>query len=211
MSIEYACFVSYAHSKARKTKAFIEQLAEAVSECLDGRLDLDVYVDKERLTVGVPYNEKLAEAMCQSVCMIVVLSPIYAQREYCQREFAGINEINKFRKKKLEEKGVSSNFFIPLVYAGRDEEIPPEIKENVQYRDVRKFKLGGRRMIYDKNFEPLCSEIADQICERYDELRELIATGEKQMDCKNFSLPKFDSPEKWPLKKQSLNPPFPGR
>ncbi len=210
MTIKHACFISYAHSKRRSTGAFIEQLEEAVNECLDARLEQEVYVDENRLKPGFRFNEALAEAICSSVCMITVLSPLYTKSEYCQREYAGMHKVDKFRREKF---GIAKNnsFIIPVIYAGRDEDIPQSISQHIHYCDFRKFRLGQRRMILNNKFRPKVRQIADEICNRYRELTNKLASSNHQFDCSQFQLPTFQSENEWLLEKQAQGQQFPGR
>ncbi len=69
----YACFVSYCHGQYDLVKGFIDQLKTALKSELDALMDEELYIDEERLRPGYHYNEELARAICQSVCMVVVV------------------------------------------------------------------------------------------------------------------------------------------
>src|SRR5215510_8791933 len=92
MPFKYSCFISYCHGKEDLVRTFIEELKKALKRHLDAYLDEGVYIDEERLRGGDLYNEKLAEAICQSVCMIVVYMPKYERHPYCLREYAAMEE-----------------------------------------------------------------------------------------------------------------------
>lgn len=87
MPFKYACFISYPHGQYELMKSFIEQLKKALNNYLEPLLDEEVYIDVDRLEPGYHYNEALAKAICQSICMIVVYSPKYERHSYCLREY----------------------------------------------------------------------------------------------------------------------------
>src|SRR6185503_15991751 len=99
MPFKYACFISYPHGQHIVMKPFIEQLTEMLKGFLEIYMEEEVYKDDERLKPGYKFNESLAEAICQSVCMIVVYSPIYENRTYCLREYATMEKIEEDRFK----------------------------------------------------------------------------------------------------------------
>src|SRR5690349_8199636 len=102
MPFKYSCFVSYCHGKEDLVKTFIRELKTALKQYLDAYLDEEVYIDEDRLQGGDFYNEKLAEAICQSVCMIVVYTPKYERHPYCLREYAAMEELEL---KRLQAEG----------------------------------------------------------------------------------------------------------
>ena len=81
MGFRYACFVSYCHGQHELMKGFIDQLKTALKAELELLMNEELYIDEERLSPGYRYNEELARAICQSVCMIVVYSPKYERQE----------------------------------------------------------------------------------------------------------------------------------
>lgn len=73
MPLQYSCFVSYRHSQ----DDIVQELVASLKRELSRWLDMDVYVDKERLKGGMLFNRELAKALCESVCLIVVYTPTY--------------------------------------------------------------------------------------------------------------------------------------
>ena len=121
---KYACFVSYCHGQHDLVKSFIEQLKTALKSELDALLDEELYIDEERLQPGFRYNEALAQAICQSVCMIVVYSPRYERHEYCMREYEAMVKLEEGRRKLLGPAGRGRGFIIPVILRGGDD-VPP--------------------------------------------------------------------------------------
>src|SRR5713101_965974 len=124
MAFKYACFISYCHGQYDLVKGFMDQLKAALKSELEPLLDEQVYIDEERLKPGYSYNEELAKAICQSVCMIVVYSPKYERHEYCVREFEGMEQLEKQRRHLLGAAGDDARgFIIPIVLRG-DDDVP---------------------------------------------------------------------------------------
>src|SRR3954447_18759174 len=101
MAFKYSCFISYCHGQEELMKGFMDQLKRALKAELEPLLDEEVYIDDERLKPGSLYNEALASAICESICMIVVYSPRYERHEYCRREFAAMESLEQPRKQML--------------------------------------------------------------------------------------------------------------
>src|SRR5688572_10736409 len=99
MTIKHACFISYPHPKQGKQfEKIIDQLIAALEDYLGFFIGEKVYIDKERLRPGYNYNEALSKAICESACMIVVFTSLYASSDYCLREFFAMEQIEKIRK-----------------------------------------------------------------------------------------------------------------
>ena len=90
---KYACFISYSHGEQELVKGFIDQFKAALKAYLEPWMEEEVYVDVDRLKAGFKYNEALAKAICQSVCMVVVYSPVYERRSYCGREYEAMERL----------------------------------------------------------------------------------------------------------------------
>jgi len=74
---KYGCFISYCHGQYDLTRRFVEQLVSALQSSLEPYFDSGncVFIDKDRLQPGYKFNEALGEAVCKSICMIVVCCP----------------------------------------------------------------------------------------------------------------------------------------
>ncbi|MCK6583971.1 MAG: toll/interleukin-1 receptor domain-containing protein [Anaerolineales bacterium] len=97
---KWACFVSYRHGQGDLLKNFINELTKALENRL-GLLGmgLKVFVDRERLNPSYSVTPGLAEAICQSVCMIVVYNNGYFDKNnpFCAKEFCAMVELEKKR------------------------------------------------------------------------------------------------------------------
>jgi TIR domain len=188
MTFDYSCFVSYRHGQYDLAQRFIKDLENALSaeiELLDKR---PVYVDKTRLAGGDFFNKALAEALCKSVCMIMVYTPRYFDRTetYCAREYKAMETLEKARFQAAE--GLISKqhgLIIPVVFRGRDL-LPHEIKHNRQYEDFTDFLLVSEEMSSHQSYAPKIRDIARYIFER---CRELANMPDLFDACRDFDFP----------------------
>jgi len=99
MPLKYSCFISYRHTQ----KDIVQGLVTSLKTELSRWLDMDVYLDEERLKGGEFFNAKLAQAICESVCLIVVYTPTYFsdKNTYCAREYKAMEELEQVRFDKL--------------------------------------------------------------------------------------------------------------
>src|SRR6267154_1456963 len=123
MALTNACFISYRHVTDERVMADLEQeLSSEIQMWLT--LPKAVYRDKSRLAGGQFFNNVLARALCESVCMVVVYIPPYFAPEnpYCVREFRAMEEIEKKRLQLLGAKDLDQNgFIIPIICRGWDD------------------------------------------------------------------------------------------
>ena len=124
MPIKYTCFISYPSAKGQMMKDFVDELKKALTDCIDPYLDEPVYIDREQLGAGDHYNEALARAICESLCMIVVYVPKYEHHEYRRCEYRAMEIIEEKRtqirgKDRLANKGM----IFPIILRG-DKDLP---------------------------------------------------------------------------------------
>ena len=126
MSFEWACFISYRHGQGELIKEFIDELETALQNHLGlAGSGLKVFVDRERLKPSYSVNPALAEAICKSVCMIVVYNHGYFDKNspFCAKEFCAMVELEKER---LGTGLGKSTLIIPIMLRP-PERIPAEI------------------------------------------------------------------------------------
>jgi len=80
MKFQYACYISYRGGQHRLLYNFVTEFTEALSNELELQTDLGVFLDTVRLEAGDYFNEKLAQALCRSVCMVSVWTPIFSSQ-----------------------------------------------------------------------------------------------------------------------------------
>lgn len=210
---KYACFISYSHGEEALVKNFIDQFKAALKAYLEPWMDEEVFVDVDRLKAGFKYNEALAQAICQSVCMIVVYSPVYERRPYCGREYEAMERLEKQRLLRLA--GAAANGFkgliIPVVLRGFAH-LPPRIQASRQAIDFSHFTLATPTMSHNPDFVARIEEIAQQI---YQHLRTFSdSDGDCCGDCSAFSLPADHEVAPWrpgPAPGKAWQPVFPNR
>ncbi len=125
---KWACFVSYRHGQGDLLKDFIEELSKALTNRLGFMgMALEVFVDKDRLNPSYSVTPGLAEAICRSVCMIVVYNNGYFDKNnpFCAREFCAMVELEdeRLRANNIDPK---LNLIIPIMIR-HPEHIPAEI------------------------------------------------------------------------------------
>ena len=165
MPLKYACFISYAHGQGKHVSPLIEAIYNELLSQLEMHCTEQVYLDKHRLLPGYEYNEALATAICQSACMVVAYAPIYAERDYCRREFAAMKQLEQHRKHLLGDKAKGHRFIIPVVFAGDIDSLPENLKHSTLACDISTFTLSSRRLDRDTNFSkalaPVCKGILE--------------------------------------------------
>src|SRR5712692_4192213 len=140
MPFQYSCFISYAHGQEQLIRRFIDELQKALKSSLEPYLDQQVYIDEERPKAGNRFNPKIARALCESVCMILVYVPKYGQHSYCVREYAAMEWLEEQRRALLGKKlPAERGFIIPIVLRGRHEDLPPKLKGHIHYADFSRY------------------------------------------------------------------------
>lgn len=201
----YACFISYCHGQHELTRTFINQFKQALESSLEPRVPRtgkEVYFDKDRLKPGYEYNEALAQAICKSVCMIVVYSPKYESQPYCVREFEGMKLVEQERRALLgsawpQEYGM----IIPIIFRGDPDKLPEDIRAYRHYCDFTRFTTADPRISKNKKYVEKIEKIAEAIAESYSSLTK--ANIDLCGSCDNFRLPSEDEVrQRWPALRQ---------
>ena len=206
MSIKYSCFISYAHGQGNIAREFMRQLKEALVDSLGLLLREEVYMD-DRHIPGYNFNDGIAKAICESVCMIVVYSPLYEKSNYCLREFLAMENVEEKRRQKLGSKyDGTKRMIIPLILRGNINSLPTKM-EKIHCYDFSKFTLASLKM--RKEDKKIIDEIANFIYEHYTNL-ETIHNNKIDNECLEFTLPPEDEVlRQWKKSAPSIG--FPGR
>ncbi len=174
MPLQYSCFISYRHTQDDITQRLGSHLKREISRMLD----MEVYVDQERLQGGDFFNNKLARALCESVCLVVVYTPTYfSQRHtYCAREYKAMELLEEKRLRALRRSGLPKNhghgLIIPIVYRGK-KELPESIKSNRQCHVFEDYQISGTDNLENPEYLKEITEIAEYIKARHHELRKV--------------------------------------
>jgi hypothetical protein len=132
----YSCFISYRHpaSKDNREAKLIRHVVQAFSDHIEMYThDHTVYFDEKRLVPGYQYDEKLAQAICRSACMVVIYWPAYLESDYCKKEMQTMLDIEARRREQLDLHG--DRLFIPVIIHGRFEDLPEQLTTGTQYLD----------------------------------------------------------------------------
>lgn len=201
MAFRYSCFISYCHGQGDLVKSFVDQLKSALKSELDPYLDEEIYIDEERLKPGYRYNEALATAICESICMVVVYSPKYARHEYCVREFEAMARLEEERRKMLDNAAGQgalggTGLIIPVIFRGDTKKIPSNIAQ-YQTSDFSQFSLSvtSPEIARHPEFSVKVQEIAKVIHEVYEKFQN---NGvDPTTRCATFTLPPATNVEPW--------------
>jgi len=207
MPLQYSCFISYRHSQ----DDIVQDLVTSLGTELGRWLDMEVYVDKGRLKGGDFFNNELAKALCESVCLIVVYTPTYFSKHhsYCAREYRAMEQLEEQR---LHTLGLPQNkqhgLIIPIVYRG-DKKLPESIKNERQYYLFEAFQISGRDNLENPEYAEKIKEIAEYIEERCEELR--VVEEEVCASCDTFDFPAEHDISDWLESMLPPQPKLPGR
>lgn len=191
MPLRYSCFISYCHGEGELMRRFIEDLTVALKSYLEPFFDEEIYIDEERLEPGYHYNEALATALCQSVCMIVVYVPKYERHSYCLREFEAMERI-EIRRKKVAKLGRDKGMIIPIILRGT----PPEkLRSRRQTLDFSKYTTVSPRISRNRKYVEKIDEVAQSIYALFQELK----NGGQAVwsNCDEFALPPEQDIQPW--------------
>jgi hypothetical protein len=195
MSFEHACFISFRQS--RLAGRFILDLADALRSELALMVEEDIFVDHERIQGGTLFNPALANALCKSVCMIMVYTPTYFSLEYpyCAREYRGMEQLEATRLARLNnQRGREAGLIIPIILRGL-ETLPTTIGSHRQWYTFERFSLTSREIARNRQFEDCVREIASVIYARKSTLAPL--ADELTCDCQSFLLPTEEEVRPW--------------
>lgn len=170
MSFSHACFLSYRHSDKEKTVKFIEQFVDALENCLDQYVPdgIGVYLDKSRLKPGYRFNEAIAQALRESVCLVAILSMEYFRSEYCRREYVAMRKIEAQRRNATGKPATDKGLIIPILVWASEDDVPQDIRNEIHF-DPMKFSLTNLRgeIKYDPNQLEVMERIGQMVIELY--------------------------------------------
>lgn len=206
MPFSNACFISYCHGQNDLVKTFVREFTAALQNELDALLDPKVFIDEARLQAGDRYNEVLASAICQSVCMIVIYSPKYEAHPYCLREYAGMERLEEKRLRLIPNR--QRGLIIPVIFRGTAN-LPPQITATRQYYDFSGYSLASPSISSNSKYAEEIRKIADTIYAFYEDLKR--ANPDPCVGCDTFQLPREDELQPWRAGGTPAPAPFPLR
>lgn len=208
MPFKHSCFISYAHGNGsgQTLEQFVNELKRAIDDSVDSYyLDEAAFLDKDRLRGGQFWNEALARAICESLCMIVVYTPKYERHLYCRREYAAMERLEEQRLALIRSAVAPHGLIIPVIFKGNMKDLPDKISGR-QGLDFTRYNGASIEIRRNPEFLGMIQQIADTIDRLYQAFNEL--TEDPYRDCGGFLIPGKDEVEPW---RPSKIPPFPGR
>jgi hypothetical protein len=187
MPFNYACFISYCHGQYELAHTFVDQLVKALNNEVDVYLDEKVYIDRERLKPGYMFNEKLAEAICESVCMIVIYTPRYKEHTYCLREYTAMEILEHQRLQALGDNAANGEgLIIPIIFRGDQDEPPARISQHRHYCDFSSYTRASEEIARNEIYATKIKEIVKYIKKWRDRLKDVHGPD---ANCEAFKLP----------------------
>jgi hypothetical protein len=200
MAIRYGCFFSYAHGRHELMQRFKATLADALRCYLEPYFDdeSELFVDTEQLGGGDDLDRKIARAMCESVCMIMIYTPKYEAHPYTRREYAGMRQLEAERGKWYT---LPSHLIIPVIMTHHPDGLPSQITEASFYVDFSRFTMATADLKSNPDFLPDIDRMVRRIVTHYQCQKKNMPPG---YDCNQFKLP--DVPPPW---RELPDPTFP--
>ncbi|WP_296945173.1 toll/interleukin-1 receptor domain-containing protein [uncultured Massilia sp.] len=200
MTIRYGCFFSYAHGRHELMQRFKTTLADALRCYLEPYFDNEdeLFVDTEQLGGGDDLDRKIARAMCESVCMILIYTPKYEAHAYTRREYAAMRLLEAERGTWYP---LPSRLIIPVIMTQHPDRLPPQVSDASFYVDFSRFTMATADLKSNPDFLPDIDKMVRRIVAHYQYLKKCTPPGH---DCNQFVLP--DVPPPW---RELQDPDFP--
>ena len=191
MPFDYACFISYRHSRAPGVQKAYESFRDALDDQVGWYLPMPVYLDTGRLSGGDFFNRELAFALCRSVCMISLYVPYYfdTNHTYCAREYQAMVRLEKQRLRAMPKAAQGKGLIIPIVIRGT----PPD--EITKERQTETFERLAPDALRKAESRQALERIAKNIFDRHEAFR--IYGMDPCNSCEDFSFPDDGEVMEW--------------
>lgn len=191
MTIRYGCFFSYAHGRHAFMSKFKNDLVDALKCYLEPHLDSEseLFIDSEQLGGGDDIDHRIARALCESVCMIVIYTPKYEAHAYTRREFAAMQLIEAERSLWYP---LPSHLIIPVIMTRHPVSLPPQITGPGMYVDFSRYTLATADLKTNPDYLPDIDKVVQRIAGHYHLLKGAAPPGH---DCGRFEMPAI--PAEW--------------
>jgi hypothetical protein len=198
MSLKYSAFISYLYTDnvgGGLTGNIAVALKQKLVDLLKFRIPCSytIFLDKDNLCANSPLDDSIAEAICQSLCMIAIIAPAYGIPRYCLREFTAMEVLEKRRLGLLHGKDSEiQGLIIPVIIRGNGF-MPDKIIKRpcFDFSDCISAKFTRK----DQNQIEM---IAEYICLLYGYFEPYIDNS--CFDSKALKLPNHDEMKVWKMK-----------
>jgi hypothetical protein len=214
MPVEFSSFISYPHGQGKIIKPFIERLRTELEDRVEPFVDMPPYHDAARLAPGYRYDNALANAICRSLSMVAVYMPQYESSEYCLREFAAMEELERQRLPSLAPHlGPEQGMIFPIVLRKNETRtgqarLPDWITEQRQYSDFSRFQTGIGDIFELPDVILQIEKIVQSIRNLYEAIIEL--DRDPCDGCDGYTMPTIET-IRGRLREPRWNSSFPGR
>ncbi|HTE10741.1 MAG TPA: toll/interleukin-1 receptor domain-containing protein [Chitinophagaceae bacterium] len=184
----YPCFISFRHFDDEISEAFIKQFVDCLNGYLTPLVGVGPFIDYKRMQAGYKLSPAIADAICNSACMIVIWTPQYFTSEHiwCAMEYKAMIDLEKKRLSLLPGGEQFKGLIIPVIYRG-SKYYPSKLADQEIYLNFEKFGLYEEVMMKNKKFAEEIEKLADYIADRIDAFRR--NNQNPWGSCNGFQLP----------------------
>jgi hypothetical protein len=177
---EHHCFISYPRIQNPDMIECAERIQRSIEENLALELNNPkVFLDKS-IRVGADWENRLRRALCRSISMVALCSPIYYHpaHRWCGLEWAAMWGLEGQRLRPEDDHAI-----IPLII--RDPNNLPDSVARIQYIDISRVTIAGRRYYTTQEFRSVITQITDRIIST----ALAIARNQAATNCGQFQFP----------------------
>jgi hypothetical protein len=178
---ENHCFISWPHTINRDITECARAVQKAILEGLATSFNNpQVFLDESAIMGGADWEMRLRRALCKSMSMVAICAPIYYRPEHrwCGLEWAAMEHLGSTRLRGCDFKAI-----IPVMV--RKSDPLPQVVSKIQYIDVSRMTLQGRRYFAYPEFRRKIAEIVVRI----EQIAEELWRGQCGADCDLFQFP----------------------
>lgn len=183
----YPCFISYLHPRDEWTLAVTKQVIGAVRNALGFYTKAPLYLDEDRLKASYNHNEILAEAICESACMVILYYPAYRDSDYCQREMLAMRAIEERRLSLLGRHLHGKRMFAPIMIRGTRQQLPDFVRDDCLALDYSRQALTAEDISSQSEVREKLFGLAEAIADVWNLLRDEPTL--RAVDCQGTVMP----------------------
>jgi hypothetical protein len=174
------CFISYPRIRNEDMMQCAERIKESIEADLALLLDSPKVFLDTRITGGADWKNTLRRALCHSISMVALCSPIYYHpaHRWCGLEWAAMCGLESQRLRPNDDHAI-----IPLIV--KDPNHMPETVSRIQYIDISRVMIVGRRYYTTQEFRTKITQVTDRIIAT----ALAIARNQVATNCEQFQFP----------------------